>query len=100
MSSTASAKTGAVKSSARATVSGPARGSSAGRLSADAAVAKLEGTNALVAMMPFNPNKESEHGKAAYEPPSGAVAVPDSPAVTASTLTEKTASGKVGTGKP
>ncbi|HEY0706982.1 MAG TPA: catalase [Polyangia bacterium] len=95
--SSATAKVGATKSSARSTVSGPARGA---RVSGDAAATKMEGTNALVAAMPFNPNKEGEHGKAAYTPRAGAVAAPPTPLVTGSTLTEGVPSDKVGSGKP
>jgi catalase len=89
--------------SARSTVSGPARKrppSSSGKPSGDSYIAKQDGTNALVAAFPFNANKPSEHGKAAYEPPQGAVAAPSSPIVTGSTLTEVIASPKAGTGKP
>ncbi len=91
---------GASPSSARSTVSGPARKDRASRAAADAAAAKLDGTNELVAQMPFNPNKAGEHGKAAFDPQRGATAKPPSPVVTGSTLTESVASAKAGSGKP
>ena len=90
----------ASSSSARSTVSGPARKDKAARASSDAATAKSEGSNALAAAIPFNPNKPGEHGKAALDPQPGATAKPISPAVTGSTLTETTASAKTGAGKP
>jgi catalase len=86
-------------SSARSTVSGPARKDKAGA-AGDAATAKMDGTNALAAAMPFNPNKPGEHGKAAYDPQPGATAKPPSPLVTGSTLTEARPSKKAGSGKP
>ncbi len=84
--------------SARSTVSGPARGSKRG--SSDALAEKMAGTEELVAAMPFNPNKAGEYGKATAKPQTGATAKPASPSVTGSTLTEQTASAKVGAGKP
>ncbi|MDF3069602.1 MAG: Catalase [Polyangiaceae bacterium] len=60
----------------------------------------MAGTQELVAAMPFNPNKASEHGKAALKPPQGATAEPSDPNVTGSTLSEREASAKVGAGKP
>lgn len=61
---------------------------------------KVEGTAALAASMPNNPNKASEYGEAAYEPPEGATALPASAAVTSSTASEKNGSTKTGSGKP
>jgi catalase len=46
--------------------------------------------------MPFNPSKPGEHGRAALEPQRGATVTPRDPSVTASTLSERTASAKVG----
>jgi len=90
--------TGKVTSS-RSTVGGPARGDKLGVV-ADDAVKKADGAQALAAGMPFNANKPTEYGKAAFKPQPGAtVAAPDARA-TGSTLTEKTASAKVGDGKP
>ncbi len=91
---------GASTSSARSTVSGPARKDRASRQAGDALVAKMDGTNALVAERPFNPNKAGEHGKAALDPQPGATAKPASPAITASTWTEGRGSVKTGSGKP
>jgi catalase len=86
--------------SARSTVSAPARTSRTSRRAEDALAAKLEGSNELVAAMPFNPNKPGEYGKRAASPERGATAAPPSPLVTGSTLTEGVASPKAGAGKP
>jgi catalase len=95
-----SATASASATSARSTVSGPARGNKASRRAGDRATAKLEGSHELAAAMPFNPNKAGEHGKAARSPRPGAIAEPPSPSVTSSTLTEDVRSEKVGAGKP
>ena len=59
---------------------------------------KLQATNAMVASMPFNPNKASEHGfDHGTAPPQGATVSPSSRLVTASTLSEVETSAKVGT---
>ena len=59
---------------------------------------KLQATNAMVASMPFNPNKGSEHGfDNGTAPPQGATVSPSSRLVTASTLSEVETSAKVGT---
>src|SRR3954451_21494602 len=83
--------------SARSTVSGPARKDVRG--AADALTAKMDGTQALAARMPFNPNKAGEYGRAALDPQAGAVVEPSDPSATGSTLTEWIASDKVGSGK-
>ncbi|HEX5102155.1 MAG TPA: hypothetical protein VFV94_21745, partial [Polyangiaceae bacterium] len=96
-------KTVAAKSSARGTVSGPARGRGAAHDAAelgDMAAKKLDGADAVARSMPFNVNKAGEHGRAAMDPQSGQVVAPPDPAVTGSTLTETTASDKVGSGRP
>jgi catalase len=86
----------AATTSARSTVSGPARSD---RSAIDSATAKAKGTEALAAAMPFNRNKGAEYGKASVEPPPGdAVQVADV-RLTGSTLTEATTSAKAGTGK-
>ena len=87
--------------SARSTVSGPARTRSDGKPSpADAAVKKVTATQALAASFPFNPNKSQEYGKATRTPPTGhPVNAPD-PSATGSTLTETVPSPKVGGGRP
>ena len=86
--------------SARSTVSGPARKSKNAPPASNVLSAKIAATDALAAAMPFNPNKAAEHGTAALSPPRGATTKPKSPTVTASTLTEITPSAKVGSGKP
>ncbi len=82
------------KSSARSTLSGPAR-KGRGKL-ADALVAKLEATEALAAGMPYNENKESEHGDLATEPQPGQTVEPNDPSATGSTLSEANTSAKTG----
>ena len=49
----------------KSTVSGPARKGRTSRAAGDELTAKMDGTNALAAAMPFNPNKPGEYGKAA-----------------------------------
>ena len=59
---------------------------------------KLAQTNAMVAAMPFNAAKASEHGfDNGTAPPKGATVAPESWMVTASTLSEVVTSSKVGT---
>jgi len=87
------------KTSARATSSGPAAGSP-NPAESDALAQKFENTNALVAAMPFNSNKPSEYGAQAAAPAVGVTAKPADPSVLASTITETTASPKVGNGAP
>jgi len=87
------------KTSARSTVSGPTTKSVPGAI-ADAASAKLAGTQTLAASFPFNAAKPSEFGKAAMTPATGQTAEPPHPMVGASTLTETNASVKVGRGNP
>src|SRR5512132_1929223 len=82
------------KTSAHATVSGPARSDSIADMS-DAHVAKADATQALAAKMPFNPNKAQEHGKRTVTPPQGIAIAPTDPSVGGSTLTETNASDKV-----
>ncbi|HEX2574160.1 MAG TPA: catalase [Polyangia bacterium] len=85
------------RTSARSTVSGPARPARASR--EDPLVAKATATEQLVAAMPENVNKALEYGKASAQPPVGTSVAAD-PKATASTLTETRASPKVGRGKP
>jgi catalase len=62
---------------------------------------QLAQTEALVASMPFNAHKAAEYAPAdATRPPAGQSAEPASPRVGASTLSERNASGKTGSGKP
>jgi len=67
---------------------------------ADAATAKLAGTESIAQAMPFNAAKASEYGEAAAAPAEGQVVEPPEPMVTGSTLTEINASEKVGSGNP
>ena len=93
----ASKSTGkAAFTSSRSTVSGPSRADAKRGASADPAVAKALATQALAAGMPFNANKEAEHGQAATNPPAGLVVEPENPSVTGSTLSESSESEKAG----
>jgi catalase len=80
------------KSSSRSTVSGPSR--KAGGKFADAAVAKMDATEALAAAMPYNENKENEHGDLASEPQPGKTVEPKDRSATGSTLSESNVSEK------
>jgi catalase len=60
----------------------------------------MQGTEQLVAAFPSNSAKSAEFGKASQQPPRGQSAKAAEPTVTASTLTERTNSLKVGSGKP
>ena len=93
------AKTNSVLASARSTVSGPAS-SPAVAPDGDALAEKMLGTDALVASLPFNPNKAGEYGEASREPQPGAVAKVKDVRLTASTLTEVVPSNKTGAGQP
>ena len=85
------------KTSARATMSGPAMKGGLGDAT-DWPTAKIAGTEALAAAFPFNEAKPSEFGEG---PPATGVAVePPHPMVGGSTLTETNASPKVGKGNP
>jgi len=86
------------KTSSRSTVSGPA--SPSGADFGDAQTAKSEATQELAAAVPYNANKEREHGEAAYHPAAGQTVEPTDPAATGSTLTETNPSAKVGVGEP
>ena len=87
------------KNDARSTVGAPIR-SRATTGAADAAERKMRGTQTLAAAFSSNAAKPSEFGKAAQQPARGqSVKVPDAE-VSGSTLTEKIASAKVGSGKP
>jgi catalase len=89
---------GASKSSARSTVSGPAKHDPAP--ARDALSEKAAGAEAMAAAMPFNALKSAEYGRASLEPQAGA-RVPDlKVSATGSTLTEETSSQKVGRGDP
>ena len=94
------AKASASATSARATVSGPARKDRGAPPKRDASADKMDAVQELAAAMPFNAHKAGEYGKAALEPQAGAIAKPAFPAATGSTLTEIGRSAKVGAGKP
>ena len=65
----------------------------------DPLVEKASATDALAASVPFNPNKPGEFGREnAVSPPVGFSVEPASPLVGSSTVTERNASDKVGTG--
>ena len=84
--------------SARSTVGAPARDDAAhSHAAADPQLAKAKATEALAATVKFNANKADEFGS---EPKVGQSVSPSSPSVTASTLSETTASAKVGAGAP
>jgi catalase len=94
--SAAAKKVGATsKAAARNTASGPAHPIE----SIDALAKKAAGTQALVEAIPYNANKPLEIGRDnALRPPEGACVPPSSPDVTGSTLTERNASVKAGSG--
>src|SRR5215216_4370334 len=92
-------KSGGASTSAKSTVSAPARRDSRPD-PVDAADQKAAGTHELAAAMPFNPTKAGEHGRAALKPQPGATAEPPDPRVTGSTLSEQQSSSKLGRGKP
>jgi catalase len=87
-------KPAAAKAVAKTTVSGPRKGPRGG--ADDAAVRKMQGTQALASAFPFNANKPGEIGAAARKPRAGATAEPSDPSVTSSTLTEAQRSAKTG----
>jgi len=88
----------AATTSARSTVSGPARKDD--RSSGDELVEKMDAAQALAAAMPFNPNKPGEYGEASAKPSVGATVPPLKASATGSTLTEQVASTKLGAGEP
>src|SRR6185295_2417296 len=75
----------------RTTVSGPAEPDASGP--GDIVAEKAAGTQDLASAFPFNPNKAAE-----YDP--DAALAPPEPIVGASTVTERNASDKVGSGGP
>jgi catalase len=92
----ATIRAGETKSTARSTLSGPAQPPSP--QIADAATAKLAGTEAMAAAFPFNAAKPFEFG--GNSPAIGQSVEPPDPRVAGSTLTETNPSPKVGSGKP
>ncbi len=97
-------KGGTAKStSSRATVGGPARrmrGDAPKPEPTDLLTRKAVGQQALADAIPFNAAKAGEHGRAAYEPPTGQSVEPDDPMVGGSTLSETNQSRKAGAGAP
>src|SRR5215207_5512773 len=80
----------AAKTSARSTLSGPTNKGGAADIS-DAATAKIAGTEAVSASLPFNAAKPGEY-RDPMNPPAGQTVEPPHPMVTGSTLTEFNAS--------
>jgi catalase len=60
----------------------------------------MQGADALASALPFNANKAAEYGRPSLEPRAGSTVEATDARATGSTLTEATASAKVGTGKP
>jgi catalase len=91
-----------VKSSSRATVSGPTvKPQTAQAQADDKLAAKAAGTAALAAAAPFNAIKAAEYDrKRASDPPAGQTAAAPDPSILSSTLTEANASPKIGDGTP
>src|SRR5687767_6130108 len=89
-----------VKSSSRATVSGPSlKPGAAKNLANDALARKAAATAELAAAFPYNKAKAAEFDpKQAKAPPAGQTQAPSFDGVLASTLTEDAASPKVGDG--
>ena len=82
----------------RTTVSGPADAGSA-EAAVDTLASKLLGTNELSVSLPFNPLKAAEYEPQVLEgPEEGPSVTPRDPIVGASTVTERNASDKVGSG--
>ncbi|HEY2401410.1 MAG TPA: catalase [Steroidobacteraceae bacterium] len=94
---TASTASGSARSSARSTVSGPAKGFR-GAPDGDAAVLKLAGAERIGAQFPFNAAKPSEFGETGAA--AGQHELPADPAITGSTLSETNPSIKAGSGNP
>ncbi len=96
--STGTAKSNPVKSSSRATVSGPSvKPDQARGKATDALAGKMVGTAELAAAMPYNLAKPSEYSR--KDPPwpaEGQTVSPDDPSVVSSTLTEVNVSPKSG----
>ena len=87
----------AAKAAARNTASAPTHPSKS--TVSDALAEKAAATDALVASIPYNPNKPGEIGRDnAVSPPEGFSAAPPRLSVGSSTLTERNASDKTGPG--
>ena len=95
-----SARTGtaAAKAAARNTSSAPSHPSA--QSAGDILIVKASATEALVESIPFNPNKLGEIGhENAVNPPTGFSINAKTPIVGSSTVTERNASDKTGTGR-
>lgn len=98
--SSSSARPHEVDPNSRATVSGPAEPQPLAD-SADDLTAKMGETQELAASIPFNPNKPLEYDpEVAVRPEPGICIAPHDPIVGSSTVQEKNASEKVGSGSP
>jgi catalase len=87
----------AAKAASRNTVSGPTH--PAAPPTDDVLARKADDTQTLAASIPNNPNKAAEYGhENAVNPPTGFSVEPPSPDVGASTVTERNASDKTGSG--
>jgi len=91
---------GAVKTSAKSTLSGPTHKQAPPDSVRDLASAKIAGQEAVAAAFPFNAAKPSEFGNKASQPATGQAVEPAEPFVGGSTLSETNASSKVGKGNP
>jgi catalase len=91
-----------VKSSSRATVSGPSlKPTTAKSMANDALALKQAATAELAAAFPYNAAKAAEFdAQQATAPPAGQTQAPSFPAALASSLTETNASAKLGDGVP
>ncbi len=91
-------KKASAKAAARNTASAPSRPAPAP--ADDPLARKAADTEALVAAVPYNPNKPGEIGREnAVAPPAGFAVEAASPAVGGSTISERNASPKTGTGE-
>jgi catalase len=90
---------GSTSSSARATVSGPARKARSDG-TRDRATEKLAGTEKLASAFPHNAAKPSEFGRLSARPATGQHHAPSNPIISGSSLSETNASPKVGGGNP
>jgi catalase len=87
-----------VTTSARSTLSGPARKDL--RRAEEASGVKLEASDNLAAAFASNRNKPAEYGASSLQPRPGITAAPEDARATGSTLSEATQSLKVGKGRP
>jgi catalase len=88
-----------------ATVAGPSTGPVPGSVTSSKLLPadllkKIAGAAELAAAMPDNPDKPAEYGEATRLVPPGNSSVPSATVVTASTVSERNISAKVGKGKP